>query len=94
MFLEGRVHRWAGAVNAMPGGFPLREPDSRHAPDPAGHPLLFVVGDYLFDSTLNGVLDSAECVAQWIVEKTAESRPAVATIPSTTRESQTATRSV
>ena len=25
-----------------------------------GHPGLFVCGDYLFDSTLNGVLDSAE----------------------------------
>jgi monoamine oxidase len=72
MFVEGRVHRWVGAVNALPGGFPLREPDSRHVPDPANNPMLFVVGDYLFDSTLNGVLDSAECVAEWITEETAE----------------------
>ena len=40
-------------------GFPMREPESRHYPDVAGHPDLYVVGDYLFDSTLNGVLDSA-----------------------------------
>jgi hypothetical protein len=30
---------------------------------------LFVVGDYLFDSTVNGVLDSAELVADCIVEE-------------------------
>ena len=72
LFVEGRVHRWVGAVNALPGGFPLREPDSRHVPDPVNHPMLFVVGDYLFDSTLNGVLDSAECVAEWITEETEE----------------------
>jgi hypothetical protein len=28
-----------------------------------------VVGDYLFDSTLNGVLDSADTVAEWLVEE-------------------------
>ncbi len=72
LFLEGRVHRWTGSVNALPGGYPLREPDSRHQPDPQGNPGLFVVGDYLFDSTLNGVLDSAECVAEWINEETIE----------------------
>jgi hypothetical protein len=27
-----------------------------------------VVGDYLFDSTLNGVLDSASYVAEWLAE--------------------------
>ena len=30
------------------------------------NPHLFVVGDYLYDSTLNGVLDSAEHVAGWL----------------------------
>jgi monoamine oxidase len=68
LFVEGKVHRWVGSVNGMPGGFPMREPDSRHQPDPVGHDDLFVVGDYLFDSTLNGVLDSADTVAEWIVE--------------------------
>jgi protoporphyrinogen oxidase len=57
--LEGRVHRWAGAVSAQPGGLPLRDPRSAHVPEPREHPGLFVVGDYLFDSTLNGVYDSA-----------------------------------
>ena len=72
---DGRVHRWVGSVNALPGGFPMREPDSRHVPDPQDNPLLFVVGDYLFDSTLNGVFDSADCVAEWIKEET-EDEPA------------------
>ena len=64
---ETRVHRWLGAVNGMPGG---REPislDARHQPEPTCHGNLWVVGDYLFDSTLNGVLDSADYVAQWVV---------------------------
>jgi monoamine oxidase len=71
-FLEGRVHRWVGAVNGLPGGRPAREPDSRHQPEPARHPCLFVVGDYLFDSTLNGLLDSADTVVEWILEEMAE----------------------
>ena len=63
--LESRVHRWVGAVSAAPGGWHPLPVDSRHRPS-AAHPNLFVVGDYLFDSTLNGVLDSAEHVAGWI----------------------------
>ncbi|HZZ74106.1 MAG TPA: FAD-dependent oxidoreductase [Pirellulales bacterium] len=69
LFLEGKVYRWIGSVNGKPGGFPLREPDSRHLPEPVEHPWLFAVGDYLFDSTLNGVLDSADVVAEWIKEE-------------------------
>ena len=57
--IEGKVHRWAAAVNAQPGGLPVRETRSAHLPEAADHPGIFVVGDYLFDSTLNGVLDSA-----------------------------------
>jgi monoamine oxidase len=77
-FLEGRVHRWVNTVNGLPGGFPAREPDSRHQPEPANHQRLFVVGDYLFDSTINGVLDSADVVAEWVLEEIAEApaRPA------------------
>jgi monoamine oxidase len=74
-FLEGQVHRWANTVNGLPGGFPVKEPDSRHVPDPVHHPQLFVVGDYLFDSTVNGVLDSADVVAEWILEEIAEGPP-------------------
>jgi protoporphyrinogen oxidase len=71
-FVEARVHRWLGAVNGLPGGRPVRDPDVRPVPDPVGHPELFVVGDYLFDSTLNGVLDSADIVAEWIIEEMME----------------------
>lgn len=65
-FLESRVHRWVGAVSALPGGVTPRSLDRRHQPEPIGHPNLFLTGDYLFDSTLNGVLDSADYVANWI----------------------------
>ena len=43
--------------------------DTRHIPEPVEHPNLFTVGDYLFDSTLNGVLDSADYVAEWLTEE-------------------------
>ncbi len=69
---EARVHRWAGTVNGLPGGMPSREPESRHQPEPVEHDAMFVVGDYLFDSTINGVLDSADIVADWILEDIAE----------------------
>lgn len=65
-FIEGRVHRWINAVNAIPGGIVPQNLDRRHQPEPSEHANLFLVGDYLFDSTLNGVLDSAEHVAAWI----------------------------
>jgi monoamine oxidase len=64
--VEGRVHRWTGAVSAWPGGLPSPSLDSRHQPASRTQPNLFVVGDYLFDSTLNGVLDSAQYVADWL----------------------------
>lgn len=63
---ETRVHRWVGAVSALPGGWHPPGIDRRHQPAPTTHPHLFVVGDYLYDSTLNGVLDSAEHVAGWL----------------------------
>jgi protoporphyrinogen oxidase len=72
LMLEGHVHRWAGSVNGLPAGYPAREPDSRHVPEPEDHADLFVVGDYLFDSTLNGVMDSADTVAEWLIEEMTE----------------------
>ncbi len=69
LYREGRVRRWLGAVSALPAGFPAREPDSRHVPEPVGHPRLLLVGDYLFDSTINGVLDSADVVVEFIAEE-------------------------
>lgn len=71
-FREGRVHRWINAVNAMPGGRTQRSLDRRHQPEPIEHPNLFVVGDYMFDSTLNGVLDSADYVSEWLAARLLE----------------------
>lgn len=68
LFLEGRVHRWMGSVNGLPGGVVAAGMDERHMPD-ATHRNVFVVGDYLFDSTLNGVLDSADYVAKVLAEQ-------------------------
>jgi hypothetical protein len=64
------------AVNALPGGSPPQPLPRRHQPDPLGTPDLLVVGDYLFDSTLNGVLDSADYVASWLAARMTESSPA------------------
>lgn len=80
-FVEARVHRWLGAVNGLPGGAVQRDPDARHVPDPDHHPQLFVVGDYLFDSTINGVLDSADTVAEWIVEEMSDEESTGIPIP-------------
>ncbi len=64
--MEAHVHRWTNAVSALPGGWSRLPVDRRHRPSHA-HSGFFVVGDYLYDSTLNGVLDSAEHVAGWVV---------------------------
>jgi hypothetical protein len=74
--VESRVHRWINAVSALPGGWPPTGLDERHRPEPVGHPGLFLVGDYLFDSTLNGVLDSAQHVAGWVAAIDTETMPA------------------
>jgi protoporphyrinogen oxidase len=66
--VEGRVHRWIGAVNGLPAGTSGEDMESRHVPQAGWHDL-FVVGDYLFDSTINGVLDSADYVAEWLAEE-------------------------
>jgi len=68
LFVEGKVHRWIGSVNGRPGGVPMLDMESRHVPEPA-RPNLFAVGDYMFDSTINGVLDSADFVAECLTEK-------------------------
>jgi len=73
LFVEGQVHRWIGSVNGLPGGRPVLDMEARHIPERA-HPNLFAVGDYLFDSTINGVLDSAAYVAECLSEAI-EARP-------------------
>jgi protoporphyrinogen oxidase/SAM-dependent methyltransferase len=69
LFLEGRVHRWVGTINAEPGGKPVHGTRERHLPDAAGCPGLFLVGDYLFDSTINGVYDSADFVTDMLLTR-------------------------
>ena len=65
--LEGKIHRWLSSVNALPGGLPARDVMTNHRPEPKEHPGLVVVGDYLFDSTLNGLLDSSDAATDIIV---------------------------
>jgi monoamine oxidase/SAM-dependent methyltransferase len=67
LILEGQIQRWTGTINALPGGHPVRDTRERHLPDPMNHSGLYVVGDYLFDSTLNGVLDSADFATDLIM---------------------------
>ena len=66
-FLEGKIHRWLSSVNALPGGLPVRDVMTNHRPEPKEHPGIVVVGDYLFDSTLNGLLDSSDAATDIIV---------------------------
>jgi monoamine oxidase len=62
--MEAKVHRWCAGVSAQPGGLPLRDPRESHQPDAEALPGLFAVGGYLFDSTLNGVHQSAAMVTR------------------------------
>jgi SAM-dependent methyltransferase len=55
------------SVNAIPGGLPARDVMTNHRPEPKEHPGLVVVGDYLFDSTLNGLLDSSDAATDIVV---------------------------
>ena len=68
-FLEGKIHRWLSSVNALPGGLPARDVMTNHRPEPKQHPGLVVVGDYLFNSTLNGLLDSSDAATDIIVSE-------------------------
>jgi SAM-dependent methyltransferase len=66
-FIEGKTHRWLSSVNALPGGLPARDVMTNHRPEPKQHPGLVLVGDYLFDSTLNGLLDSSDAATDIIL---------------------------
>src|SRR6202000_799812 len=66
-FMEGKIHRWLSSVNALPGGMPVRDVMTNHRPEPKEHPGIVLVGDYLFDSTLNGLLDSSAAATDIIV---------------------------
>ena len=60
LVVEAQVQRWLGTVNAQPGGVPIRGRKRRHFLAPKAYPGLLVIGDYLFDSTINGAMESAE----------------------------------
>lgn len=66
-FVEGKIHRWLSSVNAIPGGLPARDVLTNHRPEPREHGGLVLVGDYLFDSTLNGLLDSSDAATDLIL---------------------------
>jgi protoporphyrinogen oxidase/SAM-dependent methyltransferase len=66
-FMEGKIHRWLSSVNALPGGLPVRDVMTNHRPEPKDHPGIVVVGDYMFDSTLNGLLDSSDAATDIIL---------------------------
>lgn len=57
--IEAQVDRYAGSINAMPGGFPAEKLLGAHTPEPNSHQGVFLCCDAFFDSTLNGALISA-----------------------------------
>lgn len=77
LFVDGRVHRWMASVNAMPGGYPVRERRANHRPLPDRMPGLLLVGDYMFDATVNGVLDSADTATDMITSEVLLKREAL-----------------
>ena len=67
LMVDSRVHRWMASVNAIPGGYPVRSAYKNHRPDAERFPRLTAVGDYMFDATLNGVLNSADSATDIIM---------------------------
>ena len=67
LIVDSRVHRWMASVNAIPGGYPARSPYLNHRPNAERFPRLVLVGDYMFDSTLNGVLNSADSATDIVI---------------------------
>lgn len=79
--IEVRVNRWIGALSGTPGGWPVKEPRAAHQPEPVEHPGLVLVGDHLFDSTLNGVLRSARLATTLLASQWEGRLPATGTGP-------------
>jgi monoamine oxidase len=65
--IDRRIHRWMSSVSAIPGGFPARSLQQNHRPDSARLPGFFIVGDYIFDATLNGAFDSADAASDMML---------------------------
>ncbi len=66
--VEAQVDRYAGSLNAQPGGYPAPELRGMHQPEPKEHPGIFLIGDYLMDSTVNACLMSANTAVDLLVE--------------------------
>jgi SAM-dependent methyltransferase len=49
---------------------------TNHRPEPKNHPGLVIVGDYLFDSTLNGLFDSSDAATDIILTEAIKLRRA------------------
>ena len=82
LFMEGRVHRWLGSVNANPGGNPVRDPELQHWPDREEYPGLFLVGDYMLDSTVNSAVESAGIATELIARNRSKfTRSAATSLP-------------
>lgn len=68
LLIDAQVDWYIGSINAQPGGWPAEELRGEHVPEPDEHPGLFLVGDYLFDSTLNAALISANTAVDLLIE--------------------------
>ncbi|MFS8043879.1 FAD-dependent oxidoreductase [Xanthobacter sp. AM33] len=69
LLVDRRIHRWMATVNAIPGGYPVRSAYVNHRPAAKQYPGFLLVGDYMFDATLNGVLDSADAATDIVVSE-------------------------
>ncbi|WP_052699124.1 FAD-dependent oxidoreductase [Hyphomicrobium sp. 99] len=67
LIIDRRIHRWMASVNAIPGGLPVRQHADSHRPDAKNLPGLVLVGDYIFDATLNGAFDSADAATDIVM---------------------------
>ncbi|MDP3547135.1 MAG: FAD-dependent oxidoreductase, partial [Phreatobacter sp.] len=67
--MDAKVQRWVGTISGLPGAHPAPELRERHQPDGKVLPNLYLVGDYLFDSTVNGAYDSANFVVDMMMGK-------------------------
>ena len=77
LLLDRRIHRWVASVSAIPGGVPVRQRGINHRPDRAHAPGLVMVGDYMFDATVNGVMDFAEVASDIILTDVLKRRRAL-----------------
>ncbi|MBM4192404.1 MAG: methyltransferase domain-containing protein [Gammaproteobacteria bacterium] len=65
--LEVKVHHWAAAVSGLPGGNPVHDLRTKHQPTRGRFPSVYLCGDYLADTTVNGALDSADFATDLIL---------------------------